>query len=54
MYPFDLQTVDKVVYQRENSSVPAKISHGKLAKIQSRPTGTLPVGNLLQALLCFN
>jgi hypothetical protein len=50
MYSFDLQAMDKVFYQRENSLVPAKISHDELAKIQSRPTGTLTDGNLLQAV----
>jgi hypothetical protein len=39
MYSFDLKTVDKVVYRRENSSVEAKISHDELPKIRAHPAG---------------
>jgi hypothetical protein len=39
MYSLDLKTVDKLVYRTENSSIQAKVSHGELAKIRSRPAG---------------
>jgi hypothetical protein len=29
MHSLELKTVDKVVYQRENSSVQAKVGHGE-------------------------
>jgi len=41
MYSLDLKTVDKVVYQRENSSVQVKVVHDELAEIQSLPAGSV-------------
>ncbi len=34
MYSFELKTVDKIVYRRENSSVQVKVGHDKLEKIR--------------------
>ncbi len=42
MYSFDLKTVNKVVYRRENSSVQAKFHHDELEKIRSGSSSAVP------------
>jgi hypothetical protein len=51
MYSLDLETVDKAVYRRENSSVQAKVSHDEPAKIRSCPAG--PIQALDQTIISF-
>ncbi len=51
MYSLDLKTMDKVVCQIENSSVQAKVGYDELAKIRSRPTGTVPALICLRSLI---
>jgi len=41
IYSLDLKIVNKVIYRKENTSVQAKVDHGKLAKILSRPVSAL-------------
>ncbi len=51
MHSLDLDTVDKAVYRRENSSVQAKVSHDEPAKIRSRPAG--PIQAFDQKIISF-
>jgi len=56
MYSLDLKTVNKVVYQSENSSVQAKVGYGELAKILSHPAGRVPALtqiNLSSSVFCY-
>jgi hypothetical protein len=50
IYLLDLKTVDKVVYQRENSSVLAKVVHDELTKSASVKPNWNPIVGPVRAM----